>query len=71
MELFDPNSPRVQWGNCCVHSVALAYGLKTQKQWDSHPQYKKLAHRLAGLYGRGIPPHDIPKILRGQLPWPV
>jgi hypothetical protein len=71
MELFDPNSPKVQWANCCVHSVSLAYGLRNRQQFHSHPRYAELASRLQKLYGRGIPPHDLPKILRGQIPWPV
>ncbi len=70
-ELFNPNSPRVQWANSCVHAVAAAYGISTAQQWGAHPHYKQLATKLAALYGRGYPPHDISKLIRGELPWPV
>jgi hypothetical protein len=71
LELFDPNSPKVQWANACAHSIMNAYGLKTRHEWRADSVfYNRLAQRLMSLYGRGIPPHDLPKILRCEIPWP-
>ena len=71
MELFNPHSPRVQWANSCVHAVAAAYGIRNRQQWSAHPHYRQLAKRLAELYGRGLPPQDISKLIRGEIPWPL
>ena len=71
LDLFDPHSPRVQWANCVSHSIALAYGLTDSSQWRAgRGFYDKIARRLMGLYGKGIPSTDIGPILRGEIPWP-
>jgi hypothetical protein len=66
----DPMSPRNIWANACTHAVAAAYGVENAKQWHAHPHYKRLARRLADLFGRGIPITDLQGIVRGEIPWP-
>ncbi len=70
-ELIDPDSPKVRWANQVAHSIMLAYGLTDRTQWRSRRAFfDKLAAKLMTLHDQGVPPHDLPKLIRGEIPWP-
>jgi hypothetical protein len=70
MELFNPHSPRVQFGAACVHVVSELYGITNAKQWAAHPAYARKAAKLAELFDKGVPTTDIKAIASGKKPWP-